>query len=68
MNRLICEAINKGRTLELRYHGYSRTAEPHAYGRAEDGNSLLQCFQTSGGSFMQGSKGALNSSMVWHGA
>jgi len=49
MNQLIIDAVNGRKCLELRYHGYSRIVEPHAYGRDKDGE-VLRCYQTSGGS------------------
>ena len=49
MNQLIIDAVNARKCLELRYHGYSRIVEPHAYGRDKDGE-VLRCYQTSGGS------------------
>lgn len=50
MDTTIAEAIRDMKVLELRYHGYSRFVEPHAYGRDKDGDEILRCFQTSGGS------------------
>lgn len=50
MNSTIVEAINQTRSLELRYHGYSRMVEPYAYGRDKDGDEILRCYQTAGGS------------------
>lgn len=50
MNPIIIAAINQTQTLELRYHGYSRVVEPYAYGRDKDGDEILRCYQTSGGS------------------
>ncbi len=50
MNSLIFESVNKQRCMELRYHGYSRVVEPHAYGRDKGGDEVLRCYQTSGGS------------------
>jgi hypothetical protein len=50
MNTTIVEAIRDMNVLELRYHGYSRMVEPHAYGRDKDGDEILRCFQISGGS------------------
>ena len=50
MNPVITQAITENTTLELRYHGYSRIVEPHAYGRDKEGDEILRCFQTSGGS------------------
>lgn len=46
----ISEAIAQAHLLELRYHGYSRTVEPHAYGRDKGGDEVLRCYQVSGGS------------------
>jgi len=37
-------------TIELRYCGYVRTVEPHAYGRDKSGEEILRCFQVTGGS------------------
>jgi hypothetical protein len=50
MNSTIIEAIKNKKILELRYSGYSRQVEPHAYGRDSDGDELLRCYQTAGGS------------------
>jgi hypothetical protein len=50
MNSVISEAIKKQLVLELRYHGYSRHVEPHAYGRDKNGDEILRCYQVSGGS------------------
>lgn len=50
MNQLIIDALDERKCLELRYHGYSRVVEPHAYGRDKDGEEVLRCYQTSGGS------------------
>ncbi len=50
MNNIIVQAIQEQRELELRYSGYSRTVEPHAYGRDKDGEEILRCYQVSGGS------------------
>lgn len=50
MNSKICKAIEEHKILELRYHGYFRIVEPHAYGRAHGGDEILRCFQISGGS------------------
>lgn len=50
MNTTIIQAINSRATLELRYSGYSREVEPHAYGRDKDGDEVLRCYQTGGGS------------------
>lgn len=50
MNSTIAQSIFENRVLELRYHGYFRIVEPHAYGRDKDGDEIVRCFQTSGGS------------------
>jgi hypothetical protein len=50
MNTILFQAILQSKVLELRYHSYSRIVEPHAYGRDKDGNEILRCYQTSGGS------------------
>jgi hypothetical protein len=50
MNLTITQAIKEKKLLELRYHGYARTVEPHAYGRDKGGDEILRCYQTSGGS------------------
>lgn len=50
MNTSVMQAIQQRKVLELRYHGYSRIVEPHAYGRDMDGDEILRCYQTSGGS------------------
>ena len=50
MNLTITQAIKKQKILELRYHGYARIVEPHAYGRDKGGDEILRCYQTSGGS------------------
>lgn len=46
----ISDAISEKRMLELRYNGYLRTVEPHAYGRDKNGDQVLRCFQINGGS------------------
>jgi hypothetical protein len=46
----LVEAIGHLRVLELRYDGYSRIIEPHAYGVSDEGGYLLRCYQTAGGS------------------
>ena len=50
MNSTVIQAIQQRKLLELRYHGYSRIVEPHAYGRDKDGDEILRCYQISGGS------------------
>jgi len=46
----ICDAITKHLLLDLRYHGYGRTVEPHAYGRDRNGDEVMRCYQIAGGS------------------
>jgi len=50
VNTSVTQAIQQRKVLELRYHSHSRIVEPHAYGRAKDGDEILRCYQTSGGS------------------
>jgi len=45
MNPAITQAIKEKKILELRYHGYARTVEPHAYGRDKGGDEILRCYQ-----------------------
>ena len=48
---ILCEAKNLKKCVELHYDGHNRTVEIHAVGRnAKTGNTLLRCFQVSGGS------------------
>ncbi|WP_186119563.1 hypothetical protein [Burkholderia gladioli] len=46
----LIDAITHKRVLELRYDGYYRVVEPHAYGVSDEGHFLLRCYQTAGGS------------------
>ena len=47
----LCKAIQKKKCIALHYDGHNRTVEIHAVGRnAKTGNTLLRCFQVSGGS------------------
>ena len=50
MNQTLCNAIKNRCLVELRYAGYSRIVEPHAYGRDKSGDEILRCYQVSGGS------------------
>ena len=50
MKSELLDAIDTKNVVELRYHGYARTVEPHAYGRDKNGDEILRCFQVSGGS------------------
>lgn len=46
----ILQAIQQTKILELRYDGYFRIVEPHAYGRDKNGDEIIRCYQTAGGS------------------
>ena len=50
MNTVLKQAITDLKMVKLRYQGYLRVVEPHAYGRNKDGDEILWCYQTSGGS------------------
>jgi hypothetical protein len=50
MKSELLNAIDGQKVVELRYHGYARSVEPHAYGRDKNGDEILRCFQLSGGS------------------
>lgn len=50
MKTEITEAISQMVSIELRYSGYMRIVEPHAYGRDKSGEEILRCFQASEGS------------------
>jgi len=50
MNQLICQAIREKRVLSFSYDGYPRVVEPHCHGVSTAGNSVLRCYQISGGS------------------
>jgi hypothetical protein len=50
MNTILIQAITDLKMVELRYQGYSRVVEPHAYGRDKNNDEIIRCFQTSGGS------------------
>lgn len=50
MKQEVSSAIAEKYILELRYHGISRTVEPHAYGRDKSGDEVLRCYQVNGGS------------------
>jgi hypothetical protein len=48
LNHLIVQAIHQKRFLKLRYYGYFRIVEPHAYGLDSVGDAVLVCYQVSG--------------------
>lgn len=50
MITVVKQAIKDRKILELRYHGFFRVVEPHAYGRDKSGQEVLRCYQVSGGS------------------
>ncbi len=50
MKELLIDAIQNRKVLTLRYHGYSRTVEPHCVGVGPQGDLKLRCWQTEGGS------------------
>lgn len=49
-NPIIISAIQSGTRLELRYHGYNRIVEVHAYGVSTAGNVVIRAWQVRGGS------------------
>lgn len=48
--KTITDTVQQRHLLELQYHGYSRTVEPHVDGRDKSGDEVLRCYQNSGGS------------------
>lgn len=57
MNQIVIQAIKERHILELRYHGWSRVVESHAYGRDKSGDEVLRCYQVTGGSVSGESSG-----------
>lgn len=47
---LLMTAIHQKQVLVLRYHGYTRTVEPHCYGSDKTADGKLRCWQIEGGS------------------
>ncbi|MEZ5849525.1 MAG: hypothetical protein R3D68_02580 [Hyphomicrobiaceae bacterium] len=45
-----CEALNQGRRLEVRYHGFTRVVEVHACGITTADNAAMRVWQVRGGS------------------
>lgn len=50
MKTIVFDAIGAHFQLELRYHRYSRLVEPYALGLDKSGETILRCYQVSGGS------------------
>lgn len=50
MNTVLKQAIDESKVLELRYQGYARVVQSHAYGRDKNNDEIFWCYQTSGGS------------------
>lgn len=51
ITNILCDAKNLKKCTNLHYVGHDRTVEVHVVGRnAGTGNTLLRCFQVSGGS------------------
>ncbi|GAA4321906.1 hypothetical protein GCM10023144_01470 [Pigmentiphaga soli] len=46
----LLRAIRDRLVLDVRYDGYVRRIEPHAYGQSTAGEPILRCWQVSGGS------------------
>ena len=49
-NPLLAQAIAERKLIELRYGGFVRVVEPHAYGVDANAVEKLRCWQVSGGS------------------
>ena len=49
LNHLIIQAVHRKRIMKLRYYGYFRLVEPHAYGLDDLGDAVLVCYQVAGG-------------------
>ncbi len=47
---IACEALDKGKCLEISYDGYRRVVEVHACGFTKDDNAVTRAFQVRGGS------------------
>ena len=44
-----CDALRRGRVLDLRYDGFSRSVEVHAVGVSTAGNTVMRVYQIRGG-------------------
>ena len=49
MNTEICDAILTRHLLLVRFDGFTRVVEPHAYGVTKDGHEVIRAWQVSGG-------------------
>ena len=52
MNTLLIKAIQNKEILELRYHGYSRIVEPHAYGADKHGDENSAAIKLAAEAFL----------------
>jgi hypothetical protein len=50
MNNVICQAIRERKVISFTYDDFPRVVEPHCHGVSTAGNSVLRCYQSSGGS------------------
>jgi hypothetical protein len=55
--QLPCEALQKGKLLQLRYDGFFRVVEVHAVGNTKEGNLVMRVWQVRGGSVSGESQG-----------
>ncbi len=44
---MVIDAITRHLVLSIRYDGYQRVIEPHAFGGSDKGEPLLRCWQVS---------------------
>ena len=54
MKQTIINAIQNKEAISFSYSGISRVVEPHAIGISSKGNTVLRCFQISGGHIQAG--------------
>lgn len=50
LNSTACDALAKGRCLEIRYDGFVRVVEVHACGTSTAGSFVMRVWQVRGGS------------------